>query len=189
MPGPKAHPIDLTEKQRSILEQVVGREKTSQQMVRRANIILLADDGENNEQISIELDLNRLTVRTWRRRWSDTAEVLATAEAEEEDKDYQKRILELLEDKARSGTPATFTAFEVCQIIALACEDPQTCDRPISHWTPRELADEVEKRGIVESISTRQVGRFLKSVRFKTTSASLLAQSRCRRPRDKKRRD
>ena len=179
MPGPKAPPIDLTEKQRSILEQVVGREKTSQQMVRRARIILLADVGESNQEIATQLTLNRLTVRAWRGRWSETAEVLATAEAEEEDKDYQKRILELLQDKPRGGAPATFSAFEVCQIIALACEDPQTCDRPISHWTPRELADEVEKRGIVESISTRQVGRFLKSVRFKTSSASLLAQSRC----------
>ena len=177
MPGPMAHPIELTEKQRSILEHIVVREKTSQQMVRRARIILLADDGENNKQISIELNLNRLTVRTWRRRWAETAEVLATAEAEEEAKDYQKRLLDLLQDKPRGGAPATFTAFEVCQIIALACEDPETCGRPISHWTPRELADEVEKRGIVASISTRHVGRFLKSVRLKTTSASLLAQS------------
>ena len=86
MPGPKAPPIDLTEKQRSILEQVVGREKTSQQMVRRARIILLAAAEESNEEISIELNLNRLTVRTWRRRWSEAAEVLATAEAEEEEK-------------------------------------------------------------------------------------------------------
>ena len=148
-------------------------------MVRRARIILLADAEESNEEIATQLNLNRLTVRAWRRRWAETTEVLATAEAEEEEKDYQKRILDLLQDKPRSGAPATFTAFEVCQIVVLACEDPETCDRPISHWTPRELADEVEKRGIVESISTRQVGRFLKSVRFKTSSASILAQSRC----------
>ena len=33
--------------------------------------------------------------------------------------------------------------------------------RPITHWTPPELADEAKKRGIVESISPRSVGRFL----------------------------
>ena len=60
MPGPKAPPIDLTEKQRSILEQVVGREKTSQQMVRRARIILLVDVGESNQEIATQLTLNRL---------------------------------------------------------------------------------------------------------------------------------
>ena len=177
MPGPKAQRIDLTAKQRSILEQVIRRETSSQQLVRRARIILLADGGASNKQISIELQLNRLTVRAWRRRGSEEAEVLCTAEAEEEEKDYHKRILAMLQDKLRSGAPATFSAFEVCQIVALACEDPETCGRPISHWTPRELADEVKKRGIVESISTRHVGRFLKSVRLKTSSASILAQS------------
>ena len=87
MPGPKAQPIDLTEKQRSLLEQIVGREKTSQQMVRRTRIILLADAEESNEEIATQLNLNRLTVRAWRRRWAETTEVLATAEAEEEEKD------------------------------------------------------------------------------------------------------
>jgi putative transposase len=33
--------------------------------------------------------------------------------------------------------------------------------RPLSHWTGRELAEELVKQGIVESISPRQVGRLL----------------------------
>lgn len=48
------------------------------------------------------------------------------------------------------------------QIMASACEDPQASGRPVSHWTPRELADEAVKRRIVERISPRSVGRFLK---------------------------
>jgi putative transposase len=47
------------------------------------------------------------------------------------------------------------------QIIALACERPNESDRPVSSWTPTELADEAVKRGIVEHISARTVGRFL----------------------------
>ena len=47
------------------------------------------------------------------------------------------------------------------QLVALACEDPADCGRPISHWTARELADELIKRQIVVSISTRHVGRLL----------------------------
>ena len=47
-------------------------------------------------------------------------------------------------------------------ILAVACEPPEKSGRPISHWTARELADEVVKRGIVPSISATQVGRYLR---------------------------
>ncbi|WP_330217256.1 helix-turn-helix domain-containing protein [Paenibacillus durus] len=56
----------------------------------------------------------------------------------------------------------TFTEEQVVQIVAIACEDPKDCGRPISHWTPREVRDEAVKRGIVPAISVTQVGRFLK---------------------------
>ncbi len=47
-------------------------------------------------------------------------------------------------------------------ILALSCEAPEGSGRPISRWTPREVAEEAVKRGMVERISVRQVGRFLK---------------------------
>ena len=45
------------------------------------------------------------------------------------------------------------------KLFKLACDDPKNYERPISHWTGRELAEELVKQGIVESISPRQVGR------------------------------
>src|SRR5262249_61176449 len=74
------------------------------------------------------------------------------------------------------ATPATFTAEQIVQIVAVACEDPADSGRPVSHWTPREVAAEVRKRGIVATISTRSVGRFLKSGRFTAPSSGILAQ-------------
>jgi hypothetical protein len=74
----------------------------------------------------------------------------------------------------------TFSDEQWCQIMALACEPPAVAERPISHWTPREVAAEAIKRGIVETIPERHVGRFLKSGRPQTTLESLLAQSRTR---------
>jgi hypothetical protein len=35
-------------------------------------------------------------------------------------------------------------------------------ERPINHWSQREIADEAMRRGLVPSISQRPVGRFLK---------------------------
>jgi hypothetical protein len=63
---------------------------------------------------------------------------------------------------ALSNTPATFTPEQLAKIIAVACEKPSDSERPVSHWTPRELAAEVILRGIVKTISARHVGRFLK---------------------------
>ena len=64
------------------------------------------------------------------------------------------------------------------QIVAVACRAPCESGRPISRWTPREVADEVRKRGIVETISTRSVGRFLKSGRFEAAPGGVLARAK-----------
>jgi hypothetical protein len=50
---------------------------------------------------------------------------------------------------------------QIVQVVAVACEDPQESAREISHWTPRELAAEVQKREIVETLSPRHLGRIL----------------------------
>lgn len=67
-----------------------------------------------------------------------------------------------------------FTTEQVVQIVALACESPQTPGYPLSHWTPMELAAEAIKRGIVKRVSPRSVGRFLKGSYFTTSLSSLL---------------
>ena len=41
--------------------------------------------------------------------------------------------------------------------MAVACEPPGDSGRPLSQWTPRELAEEAVQRGIVPSISARTV--------------------------------
>ena len=66
-----------------------------------------------------------------------------------------------MSDAFRSGTPGKFTAEQLTKVIAVACEPPELSRRPITHWTARELADEVVKRCIVEDISSRTVGRLL----------------------------
>jgi transposase len=73
----------------------------------------------------------------------------------------REAIVDVLSDAPRPGTPATFTAEQVSQIVALACEPPKLSGRPIDHWTLRELRDEAIKRKIVTDISVSQVGRFL----------------------------
>ena len=105
-------------------------------------------------------------MRLWRRRW-----------VEWQDMPLEEYSVETrLSDAARSGSPGKFSAEQVAQIIAIACEVPQDSGYPVSHWTAKELAMEAVKRGVVESISERQVGRFLKRGSVTTASKPLLAQ-------------
>jgi putative transposase len=148
-----------------MLVYLTRRTSSPKGLVRRARIIFAAAEGLNNEQIAQRLRINRQTARLWRSKWLAATERLVAAE--EEKKKSKKQLRECIEedvlaDAPRSGAPATFTPEQVVRIVALACEDPrEESGRPITHWTPRELADEAEKRGIVESISARSVGRFL----------------------------
>ncbi len=167
--------IQLTTREEELLQRVCRRQTSSQHQVRRAQIILKAAEGMTNKQIAQELSLARITVRDWRGRWAEVASGLAEI-AEQAEKELLAAIEEVLSDAYRSGTPPTFSAEQVVQIIALACEAPVDSERPVSHWTPKEIAAEAVKRGIVESTSPQSVERFLKGGRAKAAPVALLAE-------------
>ena len=79
------------------------------------------------------------------------------------------KLTPMLTDAPRPGGPMTFSLEQILQLFAIACEPPADYDRPLSHWTARELADEMLKQGIVESISPRHVGRLLAEADLKPT--------------------
>ena len=175
MPG-KARKLIVTERQQSILRTMVRSSTCPQAVAKRARMILLAFDGLSNEEIAEQVGCERHAVGPWRCRWAKAFERLVLVECCEKPSALPLAIESLLSDRPRSGSPGKFTAEQVTQILALACEDPEASGRPVTHWTPRELADEVVKRKIVESISARQVGRFLKSGQTEAASEPVLAQ-------------
>jgi transposase len=152
MPGPKATAIRLSEEEKAGLEKLSRRHNVSQQLAKRARVILAMGEGKSNSQVRREMKLSRDMVRHWRQRWVEL-QPIALADLS---------IEERLEDLPRPGKPAQITADQVCQIQQMACEKPEESERPISHWTGREIADEVMKRGIVEQISPRHAARLLK---------------------------
>ena len=177
MPSPQAEKIILSSRQQSLLKQIVRRTTNPYRLVRRSQLILLAATGASNNQIAQELQLERGQVRLWRERWLAATRQLATVEAENgSDRELMALISRVLSDRDRPGTTNYFSTEQVVQIVALACESPQASGYPVSHWTPTELAAEAIKRGIVEKISPRSVGRFLKGSYSTTPSSSVLAQ-------------
>lgn len=176
MAGPKPPPITLTPMQEQVLTRLARRQAGSHRLVQRSQIILTAAQGGNNEEVARTLDLVAKTIRTWRKRWLAAAPRLAALEAAAcSTTDLLHAIEVTFSDEPRSGTPATFSAEAICGIIALACEAPEASGRPVTHWTPPELAAEAIKRGIVETISARTVGRFLKRGQNQTASGPRLA--------------
>jgi putative transposase len=167
MPGPKPPALSLTDDERQGLEKLVRRHSTPQQIVLRGRIVLAADDGKNNSQIARELGIMVKTVRQWRNRW------LLLQPIALDDLSIQER----LEDLPRPGAPPRITADQRCQIEALVCEDPEESERPISHWTGREIAEEIMQQGIVDKISARHARRLLKRCRSQASSGALLVDS------------
>jgi putative transposase len=169
--------LQVTERQEAILQQIIRRSKSAQSQVTRAKIVLAGRTyGRRNAEIARELKINSQTVSTWRGRWLEATERLTEVEESGDNQALEQTIEETLSDEARSGKPPTFSAEQICQLIAVACEEPALSGRSITEWTARELADEVIKRQIVSRISASQVWRFLKRGAVATPSESLLAE-------------
>lgn len=176
MPGPQPSPLALTSRQHDLLVRLVRRLTSPQWLVVRATLILALAAGGNNDQISRQRHLTRHTVRLWRQRWLTAAPSLAEAEAAgATEAQLTKQIQTVLADAPRSGAPPRFTPEQICQLLALACTSPAASERPVTHWTPTELAQEAVKRGIVDQISPRSVGRFLKGGQAQAASEPVLA--------------
>jgi putative transposase len=160
----KAVEIEVSERQRAILEKWIrNKADTPYRLIERCRIILMSAEGVSNAEQGRRLAIDRQRARRWRRRWVAAEERLAGAEGEGvSERDLGDLLVEVLMDSQRPGIEPKFSAEQLTKIIGVACEPPAASDRPVTHWTPRELTDEVIKRGIVPSISPRHVDRVLK---------------------------
>lgn len=159
MPAHKASPLQLSAEHEQQLNDLVQAYSTPQRLAERARIVLLAAAGPGIGETARQLGIWRKTASRWRRRWRDAAPSAGVAAR--------------LSDVPRCGAPASFTPETICQIVALACEDPETLEVPIGHWSQSELARQSVARGIVERISHGSVGRFLKKRPLSSRTATV----------------
>ena len=148
--GPKPAELTLSQEEQTRLEELVRRHSTPQQLAKRGRMVLGAAEGKRNAELARELQVSVDTVRSWRGRWI-SLQAIALSDLS---------VAERLTDAPRPGKPSQITAEQRCQMVALACEQPK--ERPISHWTGREIAEEMMQRGIIQYISPRHASRLLK---------------------------
>ena len=162
----QAPQITLSPRQHQILEELKKGTHVPQHLAQRATIILLAADGQTNADIARTIKVNRNTVKQWRKRWAASAPTVDKTEADQP-RALRAAIEAALEDAPRSGNPRKITNIQLTLILQMACEKPEKYDVPTSHWTAAALAHTAIGREIVESISARQVGRYLAAADLK----------------------
>ena len=176
----KSQPITISAACQAILEKIASQRTASVREVERSAILLKLQTGISSQKLAQTLRTSWLKIQRLRNRWRSFELALATIESNEGKKTVnqalRQQLQEVLADEARPGTPAKFSSHDYCKILAVCLEDPKLSHRPISHWSLTELKAEVEKRGIVTSISRAQLGAFLKSERRETTPGTGLAQ-------------
>ena len=118
----KAVKINLTLKERCQLEDIVGSSRAEVRDVFRAKIILLADKGKNNHDISAETNTSYQTVSLWRNRF-----------------DCQR--LEGLKDRPGRGRKRTYDSEKVNTIVEKTLT---TIPNNATHWSTRTMAEEVK---------------------------------------------
>src|SRR5436309_9397382 len=133
MPG-KAAKVVITERQHQVLHELAFSRSTPQGLAHRAEILLLAFDGLTNEAIAEKLQCERHGIGIWRRRWQKAFSQLTVIECLEKPPVLRHAIAEVLGDLPRAGCGGTFTAEQIAQILAIACEPPEQSGRPVTHW-------------------------------------------------------
>ena len=152
MPNPPA--IALSKKQKIVLYELYGGNSVT--LRNRANIVLLANWGYANSEITEKTTLSLSLVTKWTDYYIQAQETLYKIE-KETPKQLRKAIIDILSDasvrKKGYQLNATFMSEQINAIIDVYCEKK---DYPVS-----DLRKEIINRGIVDTISLGQLNSML----------------------------
>jgi transposase len=144
----KTYTVQLAEDEKKLLHQQAIARKTGQSKVKRAKIILTSAEHPDwtDAQIAANIGCSSALVRKWRKRWCQTHS---------------------LEEAPRPGRPRMFEAIVRAQVSAIACSKPMDFDVPLARWSYSDIAAQLISLGIVVSIATSTIWRWLKTDQIK----------------------
>lgn len=138
---PVKYTVNLTQEEHQQLIDLTKKGKTSARVVKRELILLLADQGYQDETITSMLMVGESTVHRTRERYVLEGVELA------------------LSERPRKGKKKKLTPEAEAFLIATACSDPPS---GLSSWTMQLLADKLVSLEIIDSISYETVRTTLK---------------------------
>jgi putative transposase len=140
----KRYVVELTDDQRGILLALVSKGRSPARRLRRAQGLLLADEGATDEQIGRSLHMGTATVERLRKRF------------------VEEGLDAALSEKPRPGATPKLDGKQEAYLVALACSSPPDGRQ---RWTLQLLADRLVELQVVDSISDDTVWRALKKTR------------------------
>ncbi len=153
----KLYTVDLSEQERAALLTLTQKGKAGARKIRRAQVLLLADEGQMDRQIAAALHVGTATVERLRKRFVDEGLDAALA------------------DKPRPGGQRKLDGKAEALLVALACSTPPEGRK---HWTMQLLADRLVALGAVETLSDETVRRRLKQTNSNPGSTKAGASAR-----------
>ena len=144
----KSHCVKLKERGRQSLQKIVESGEDKARKITRCRILLLADRGKTDQEISDALNVCLATIFNIRRRYA------------------QGGLDRAINEEARSGQPPKFKGKSMAKITALACSKPP---EGRAKWSLRLLADRAIELDIVETISHVSVYNILKKTNSSLT--------------------
>ncbi len=138
----KKYPVELTDEERSALEQMLRRGTHATRKLTRARILLKAADGWRDDEIATAVHTSVPTVERTRKRF-------ATAR------------LETLSERPRPGQKCVLAPPGEARLIAEACSQAPAGRQ---RWTLQLLAARVVELGLAETCSADTVRRVLKKM-------------------------
>jgi transposase len=142
----KRYLVNLTADEREALERLVRRERVSAIKRQRASILLKADDGLTDEEISDDLDVAICTVERVRQRCCERG-----VEASLERKPQEN-----------PSRPPKLDGASEAQLVRIACSPPPPGR---ARWTIALLANELVELKVFDSVSKSTVQRGLKKTK------------------------
>ena len=140
MPALK-YKVELNESERTQLKEIASRGETSARKVKRALVLLKADEGLIDRDIASGLMIGASTVGRVRTRF------------------VKEGLDSALNERTRPGQKRKLDGRQEAHLIAVACSDA-----PEGHadWTLQLIADKAVAMGFAESISLETVRQILK---------------------------
>ena len=140
MPALK-YKVELNESERTHLKEIASRGETSARKVKRALVLLKADEGLIDRDIASGLLISASTVGRVRTQY------------------VQEGLDSALIERPRPGQRRKLDGRQEAHLVAIACSD---APEGHTHWTLQLLADKVVQMGFAESISLETVRQTLK---------------------------
>ena len=141
----KRYLVDLSEQERNTLLALTQKGQPRARTVRRAQILLLADENRTDQAIAQALHVGASTVERTRRRF------------------VEEGLEAALSERARRGAARKLDAKQEAYLIALACSAAPNGKK---RWTMQLLADRMVALDQVDCLSDETVRRTLKKTRL-----------------------